>query len=108
MTALPWIRVDIRWFGPYTPDRGLRGGKPRAAMSALVVSFSDPGDYVCDPCAGHGTTLVAAIENGRHAMGAEPHGGRYDRALARIRRADQLLPGVRIVSRQRTAALSLI
>jgi hypothetical protein len=50
---------------------GRYGGKPLALMEALVRDYSRPGDLVCDPCAGYGTTLAAALRQGRQAVGAE-------------------------------------
>ncbi len=47
------------------------GGKPLALMEALVRDYSRPGDLVCDPCAGYGTTLAAALRQGRQAVGSE-------------------------------------
>ena len=55
-----------------TSDRGSHiGGKPLALMEALVRDYSRPGDLVCDPCAGYGTTLAAALRQGRRAIGSE-------------------------------------
>ena len=55
-----------------TSDRsGHIGGKPLALMEALVRDYSRPGDLVCDPCAGYGTTLAAALRQGRRAIGSE-------------------------------------
>lgn len=45
--------------------------KPLALISRLVMLFSGHGDLVLDPFAGSGTTLVAARENGRRAVGVE-------------------------------------
>jgi len=63
-----------------TTDRGARGScskapitgtKPLALMQALVRDYSRPGDLICDPCAGTGTTLLAARSLGRRSVGAE-------------------------------------
>jgi site-specific DNA-methyltransferase (adenine-specific) len=37
----------------------------------LISLFTDPGDVVIDPCAGSGTTLLAAEQLGRRAYGFE-------------------------------------
>jgi len=50
---------------------GLRGGKPLSLMRQIIRDYSRPGMLVADPCAGHATTLVAAIESGRRAWGCE-------------------------------------
>jgi site-specific DNA-methyltransferase (adenine-specific) len=40
-------------------------------LKKLIEIFTDPGDVVIDPCAGSGSTLVAAIELDRKAYGFE-------------------------------------
>jgi site-specific DNA-methyltransferase (adenine-specific) len=45
--------------------------KPVSLMEALVADFTDPGDLICDPFAGSGTTGVAAIHLGRRFVGWE-------------------------------------
>ena len=62
---------DVVWTPPGTSRSKRIGGKPMGLMRRLVEDYSFPGDVVCDPCAGHGTTLRAAIECGRSAVGAE-------------------------------------
>lgn len=47
------------------------GGKPLGLMERIVRDYSRPGDLVCDPCAGAGTTLLAALRTGRRALGSE-------------------------------------
>jgi site-specific DNA-methyltransferase (adenine-specific) len=45
--------------------------KPLDLMLALVSDYSEPGETVFDPCAGMGTTLLAARLLGREAFGLE-------------------------------------
>jgi site-specific DNA-methyltransferase (adenine-specific) len=45
--------------------------KPVKLLEALIHIFTDPGDVVIDPCAGSGTTLLAAANTGRNAYGFE-------------------------------------
>lgn len=47
------------------------GGKPLWLMERLVEHYSRSGDLVCDPCCGAGTTLVAALRQGRRAIGGD-------------------------------------
>lgn len=47
------------------------GGKPEWLMERLVSDYTRPGDLVCDPCLGGGTTLVAAKRLGRRGYGVE-------------------------------------
>ena len=55
-------------------------------MRAIVRDYSEPGDLVCDPCAGGGTTLLAAVIEGRRAIGAERDPDTFAKAVARLRR----------------------
>jgi len=63
------------------------GGKPLDLMKKIVSDYSREGDIVCDPCAGGATTLLAAGELGRHAVGAECDRNTYVKALDRLRLA---------------------
>lgn len=44
---------------------------PKALPEWFIKLFSDPGDWVLDPFVGSGTTLKAAIELGRNAVGID-------------------------------------
>jgi site-specific DNA-methyltransferase (adenine-specific) len=43
--------------------------KPLGLMEQLIADFTDPGELVCDPFAGSGTTGVACIRLGRASSG---------------------------------------
>lgn len=45
--------------------------KPIPLLKELISLFTDVGDVVIDPCAGSGTTLIAADDLGRKAYGFE-------------------------------------
>jgi len=45
--------------------------KPIKLLKRLIEIFTDPGDVIIDPCAGSGSSLVAAIETERKAYGFE-------------------------------------
>jgi len=45
--------------------------KPLALMTYLVEQFTQPGNLILDPFMGSGTTLRAAKDLGRHAIGIE-------------------------------------
>lgn len=60
------------------------GSKPLWLMRALVRDYSRPGDLICDPCAGGGTTLLAAAMENRKAIGAEMDPKHYEIARKRI------------------------
>jgi len=44
---------------------------PEAVADFVIQRYSKPGDWVLDPFAGFGTTLVVAERLGRHAVGLE-------------------------------------
>lgn len=45
--------------------------KPVPLLQRLIELFTDKGEVVIDPCAGSGTTLLAAAQTGRKAYGFE-------------------------------------
>ena len=71
--ALPGGYHGTQGVGPNgTGHEGGGGrGKPSWLLEALVRDYSDPGMTICDPCAGWGSTLIAARKLGRNAIGAE-------------------------------------
>lgn len=100
MVARPRTHKAQRWrtlpgayvTGRIPPPRGdtkrVVGGKPLSLMLEIVRDYSRPGDLVCDPCAGHATTLVAAKLTGRRYLGAEIDEGRHAIGLARLEGTD--------------------
>jgi site-specific DNA-methyltransferase (adenine-specific) len=65
---------------------GVRGAKPIALMRALVRDYTRPGDVIAEPCAGSGTTLLAAVTEGRRAVGAELDPAHFTIARKRLQR----------------------
>lgn len=65
--------------------------KPLALMEALVADFTDPGELVCDPFAGSGTTGVACIRLGRRFIGWEREPKYFEVAVKRLRAAREQL-----------------
>jgi hypothetical protein len=75
------------WPTAQTPARWQRQGRYLAASTAhpakmlpaiartAISAYTTPGELVCDPMCGIGTTLVEAVYLGRHAVGVElePH-----------------------------------
>jgi site-specific DNA-methyltransferase (adenine-specific) len=45
--------------------------KPESLMIDLVAAFTSPGELVCDPFCGSGSTLVSAKRLGRRALGID-------------------------------------
>lgn len=62
----------------------VQGRKPLWLLRALVRDYSARGDLIVDPCAGGGTTLVAAEMEGRRAVGIEQDDAVYRFAKKRI------------------------
>lgn len=65
--------------------------KPVQLLERLIEIFTDPGDVVIDPCAGSGTTLLAAAQLNRRAYGFEIKKDFFnaakDRVLANIQKS---------------------
>jgi site-specific DNA-methyltransferase (adenine-specific) len=79
--ALPggYIVPSSEWWrsGTDASRNGVIGCKTLWLMRALVRDYTRPGDLVCDPCAGGSTTLLAAVMEGRRAIGAEMDPAHY-------------------------------
>lgn len=60
------------------------GSKPINLMRALLNDYTNKGDVVCDPFSGTGTTLIAAAELGRFAIGSERTESTYQQAKERL------------------------
>lgn len=72
--------VKARWHGggkagnftlPLAQNTGHPTAKPLAMVAEWVRNFTDLGDLILDPFAGSGTTLRAAKDEGRRAIGVE-------------------------------------
>lgn len=59
--------------------------KPIQLLKQLVEIFTDPDDVVIDPCAGSGSTIIAAAGMGRKAYGFEIKKGFYSDACEAIK-----------------------
>lgn len=60
------------------------GAKQEHVMRAIVRDYSRKGNTICDPCAGGGTTLLAAAIEGRSSIGAEIDEETFDKAVYRL------------------------
>ena len=87
------IWSDLRG-APQRSAHGRTGAFPDALAERLVRMFSVVGDTVLDPFAGTGTTLWAALREGRHAIGVEWDPGVF-RRLTETAQARRCLPPVR-------------
>ena len=99
--ALGWepivcmLREDVKpfWFGggktinhvgPTSQGSGHPTQKPIELVRRLVRSFSQPGNLILDPFAGSGTTLRAAADEGRRAIGYEAREDYCELSAARL------------------------
>ena len=64
--------------------------KPLALLRRLIELFTDPDDVVIDPCAGSGSTVIAAAGLNRKAYGMEISKRFYSDACSAIRNNVQL------------------
>ena len=83
--------------GPGWDDKVRMGGKPTRLMRLVVTDYSRPGELVCDPFMGAGTTGVACMMEDRDFVGIEIDEATFDIACKRIedaqRQADLFIAG---------------
>ena len=94
MVARPRTRTMATWGclpgmyeGPTVKKGGVIGAKPLGLMQAIVRDYSRPGDLVCDPFAGSGTTGIAALAEARRFVGAEKDERHHKIAAKRLENA---------------------
>jgi modification methylase len=81
-TAQQPARVQRK--GRYVEISGHHPAKMLPAIAArAIATYTRPGDLVCDPMAGIGSTLVEAVHQGRDAIGVE-----YEPEWAELARAN--------------------
>lgn len=80
-----WGTLPGHYYGP-SEKCIVVGGKPLWLMRAIIRDYTGRGDLVVDPCAGGGTTLLAAVMEGRRAIGAECDSNTFEKAVARLRK----------------------
>ncbi len=68
--------------------------KPLALLRRIIRASTNPGERVLDPFVGSGTTVIAALELGRQAVGIELEAAYLDLAAKRIRAVARALPGI--------------
>ena len=56
---------------PTSQGSGHPSQKPLSMVRDFVTRFTNPGDTILDPFAGTGTTVLAAVEEGRHVIAME-------------------------------------
>lgn len=70
-------------------DKARMGGKPTRLMQLILHDYTRPGDVVCDPFMGAGTTGVACVSEARKFVGIEIDPGCFDIACRRIEQANK-------------------
>lgn len=68
----------------YDDGVGVPGAKSVGLMRAIVRDYSRSGNLIVDPCAGGGTTILAAAMEGRRAIGSEIDPETFEKAVARL------------------------
>ena len=78
--------------------------KPVALLERLISIFTDPGDVVIDPCAGSGSTLVAAQNLDRRGYGFEIKKDFFAQASAWIEHNKSVRSEIKTVGYSKTLA----
>ncbi len=63
--------------------------KPVPLMAEIITDFTQPGQLICDPFMGSGTTGVACIQHGRRFVGIKQNPKWFDLACRRIGAAER-------------------
>ena len=76
LSGRDWIKFTKSWFVHRPEPRGSRkirhpASFPESLVEGFVSFFTKKGELVVDPFVGTGSTLVAALETGRSAIGFE-------------------------------------
>ncbi len=89
-----WTGIRLKGEGYFFTEEsyGHPGYTPIDIMKRAIVALSIPGETILDPFMGSGTTLVAAKELGRRAVGIEIE-ERYCEIAAK-RLSQEILPGM--------------
>lgn len=83
----PVKRIVFRQQGFITDSKDKRyhpTQKPTELIQTLLEMFSEPGQVVCDPFLGSGTTAIAAVNTGRHYIGYEIDPGYFQICCDRL------------------------
>lgn len=85
-----WIALDGRLepidFDGFADDRS-----PPELAEMVIGAYSAPGDWVLDPFAGLGTTLLTAQHMGRGAIGFEPNSERHTWVASRLSAGNRII-----------------
>jgi len=81
--ALEWIGDVCKSKTNDNDKRFHDWGQSESGMADLVERLTRPGDLVCDPFAGAGTTAVVSLRLGRRFVGCDIDGDCVEKSLAR-------------------------
>lgn len=85
MNCIEWVEdEDLNHYPKLHPTQ-----KPVGLLKRLISLFTDEGETVIDPCAGSGSSLVAALELNRNAYGFEIDKDFYPKAKEWIEKSVQ-------------------
>lgn len=87
---LSWGTLPGAYVEGAQPGAGGGRGKPQWLMRALVEHYSRPGDLVCDPVAGWGSTAIACESMRRRFVGAEMDQAAWEEAMRRVNKPQQI------------------
>jgi site-specific DNA-methyltransferase (adenine-specific) len=79
-----WGCLPGAYFSTTAKVAGIAGAKPLDLMRAIVRDYSRPGNLVCDPFAGSGTTALACESEGRRCITSEADPATFAIARARL------------------------
>lgn len=82
--------------------QGLTGQKPLELMRQVIDRYTKPGQLICDPYAGTASTLIAAHQLDRPAIGSERDPDTHAKALDRI--VQHVMGGQHVVQRNNQTA----
>lgn len=89
--TLPGAYILPSGMGGKKKKTQVQGAKPLWLMRSLVRHYSRHRDLIVDPCAGGGTTLVAATFEGRKSIGAEQNDAVHRVATEQLARPVNLM-----------------
>jgi len=83
----PGAYVGSPGAGPERAANEVKGHKPQWLMDEILRDYSAPGQTVCDPYMGSGTTGVSSLRMGRRFIGVEKEPAHFEIACKRIEAA---------------------
>ncbi|HET54945.1 MAG TPA: site-specific DNA-methyltransferase [Ignavibacteria bacterium] len=93
LTGKEWIKFTKTWFIHRPPkrkeDEVLHPAKfPETLVKEFITFFTKKGEWVFDPFLGTGSTLIAAGEANRNAVGIELQQKYYETSVRRIKKGE--------------------